>query len=116
MLGFGEDVLQIAVKRVARECPRRFLDVLLGVVADTDCEQLLHFAGEVLVGRALAVLAIVKPDQHGRIAGHLLQQRLEAAETEVTEELDLVQHQHGVLHLAVGRGEVVVPEEGQLLL
>ena len=116
VLGLVEGVVQVLVERVAGEGARRFVDVLLGVVADADGEQLLHFAGVVLVRRALAVQAVVEPDQHGRVARDLLQQRLEVAEAVVAEQLDLLQHQHGVADFAVGRGEVVVPEEGHLLL
>jgi len=58
---------------VAGKRSRGFLDVLLGVVADADREQFLHFAGVVLVRRALAVQAIVESDQHRRIARDFLQ-------------------------------------------
>ena len=116
VLGGVERELTGAVERVAGERARSFLHVLLGVVADADCEQLLHFAGVVLVGPALAVLVVVEPDEHGRVAGHGLQQGFEIAQRVVAEQLDLLQHQDGAAHFAGGGGEVGVPEEDHFLL
>ena len=109
------------------------VDVRLGVVADAEAEQLHHLAAEVLLGPRLGVVLAVEPHQHRRIAGHLHQEVAEVAERVLAEQLELplrpaqrarlVREHLGALHgarlggqLAVGGGEVVVPEERHLLL
>ena len=53
------------------------LDVVLGVVADAEGEQLHQLAGEVLVGVPLAVRRGVEPDQQRRVADRGLEQLAE---------------------------------------
>ena len=84
-------------------------------------------------GRCADVLPAVEPDEHRRIVRDFDQQIAEVAEREPAEQLDLPvrtrqlarfeRHHLRALHraegardLAVGRGEVVVPEERHLFL
>ena len=70
----------LAVEAPAGERARGLLDVLLGVVAFAEREELHHLAREILVRRALAVLHAVEVDDHRRILGDRVQQRAEVAE------------------------------------
>src|SRR5207249_2968931 len=71
----------------ASEGPRRLANVLLGVVAaigparvvDAQAEQLHQLAGMVLVGPIASALGGVEPDHHRLVAGHLAEERAEAA-------------------------------------
>jgi hypothetical protein len=78
-------------------------------------EQLEELAGEVLVRRTDLALAPVEPHEHGRVACDRSHQRVEAVDAELVERLALHVHELGHLHLLDARGEVVVPEEGELL-
>ncbi len=68
-------------------------DVLFGVVADAEAEQLHQFAGIVLVGVALLAAPAVEPDQHGRVVGHLLEQLGEVAQGVLAHQPILAEHE-----------------------
>ena len=80
-----EDELTGAIGAVTGERARGLLHVGVGVIADANGEQLHHLARVILVGLACAVLVVVQPDEHGRIASHSLQQCLEVTERVVPE-------------------------------
>ena len=102
-------------------------------MADADREELHDLAAEVLLRLRLGVALAVEPHQHRGILRHLQQEVAVVAERVLAEELDLplrpaqraglVREHLGRLHgagvggqLAVGGGEVVVPEQRHLLL
>ena len=65
---------EFAVAHVpAGEAAGGLLDVFLGVIAHTQAEQLHDLTGEVFVRVATAVGVAIQPDQHGWIAGDLVQ-------------------------------------------
>ncbi len=70
----------IAIEAPAGERTRRFLDVLLGVVALAEREELHDLAREILVRLALAVLRAVEVDEHRRVLRRRVQQRAEVAQ------------------------------------
>ena len=105
---------------VTHELPARqgaggLLDVVLGIVADPEREQLHQLAGEVLVRVALRILLGVEPDQERRVAEHRVQQPAERAAAERAQRLVLPPHQRQVVDLEVAGGEVVVPHQRQPL-
>ena len=118
----------------AGEHARRRVDVRFLDVRDAEREQLHHLAREVLLRLGLGVQPSVEPHEHRRILGDGDQQVAEIPQREFPEQLELSLHaarrftglagHHrardpvaiGVVDLAVGRGEVVVPEERHLLL
>ena len=65
------------------------VDVLLGVVADTEREQLHDLATEVLLRTLTRVDATVEPHEHRRIFRHLDQELSEAAERQLAECFEL---------------------------
>ena len=102
-------------------------------MADADREQLHDLAAEVLLRTRRRVALAVEPDQHRGILRDLDEQVAKVAEGVLAEHLDLPEgsaqrtgricHHLGCLcragigvQLAVGGGEVVVPEERHLLL
>ena len=102
-------------------------------MADADREQLHDFAAEVLLRLRFGVALAVEPHQHRGILRDLHQEIAVVAEGVLAEKLDLslrtaqhaglVREHLGRLHvagvgdqLAVGGGEVVVPEQRHLLL
>ena len=91
-------------------------NVVLGVVADAEEEELHQFPSEVLVRRSLHVHAVGEVDQHGRLEGHLLRKRDEVAERKAAVQLVLVRHVVRALdHVPLTR-EQTVPEQRHLLL
>jgi hypothetical protein len=103
-------------KGPAGEGARGLLDVGLGVVADSHGEQLEQLAPVVLVRLALVVLVVVEPEDHGRVAGELEQNRAHVRQPDPAEHRDLGDHRRHVLGLVPGGREHVVPAEGDLLL
>jgi hypothetical protein len=103
------------VQRPAGERARRFFDVVLGVRAQAEREELHHFARVVFVRMRLVVRAIVEPDQHRRIAGHRRQQRRKPPEPLLPEQIDLRDHLRR-LHLLQRRREMAVPEQRHLFV
>ena len=100
----------------AGEGPGELADVPLGVaLALAHGEQLHHLAGEVLVGAALDVEAVVQPDQHRGVLRHGDQQPAEVARGVLSEGLVLPEQQFVVEYLFLAGREVVVPEERHLL-
>ena len=91
----------LAVGVPAGEGAGGLADVLLGVVADAEAEQLHQLAGVVLVRLALDVAVGVEPDQHGRVAADRLQQRAELAQGVLAQQAVLAEHQGGVRTLAM---------------
>ena len=91
-------------------------DVGLRVLIDPEREELHELPCEVLVRAALFVRVVVEPDEHRGLERHLLHQITEVARRHRAEERVLLVHQPGVIDLVVGRREVSVPEERQLLL
>jgi hypothetical protein len=113
--------------------PRRRVDILLGVVADAEREELHDLAPEVLLRAQPRVRPAVEPDDDRRVLRHLDEQIAELAKPALAEHLDLslrarklagLERQHlrrqhaanGAVQLAERRREVVVPEERHLLL
>ena len=90
-------------------------DVGLGVVAVAEGEQLQVLAGEVLVGRAGAVLGGVQPHHQRRVDDQGVGQRAERRTAQAAERLVLGEHQLGEPHLLNRGREVPVPEPGQPL-
>ncbi len=105
----------VAVGPPAGEGAGGLADVLLGVVADAQAEQLHQLAGIVLVGLPLDVAVGVEPDEHGRVPADRLEQRAELAQGVRPQQHVLAEHQDRVLHLGEAGGEVVVPEQRHLL-
>ena len=81
----------------AGEHARRGVDVLLGVVADAEAEQLHDLAAEVFLRPRARVQLAVEPVDHRGIFRHRQQHRREAAGRELAQLLDLSR-------LAAGRG------------
>ena len=117
----------------AGEHARGGIHVLLGVVADTEREQLHHFPSEVLLRTRTDVRPAIEPHDHGRVFRDLDEQVSKIAEGVLSEKLDLAlrswqlaeleRHHLGGLngthnprHLAVGGREVVMPEQRHLFL
>ena len=69
------------------------LDVVLGVMADAEREQLHQLAGQVLVGVVLGVVGRIEPDEQGRVAEHRAQELSERGAAERAEDLVLPAHQ-----------------------
>ena len=113
-LGLEPELLAAGVP--AGEGAGRLADVLLGVAAaDAQGEQLHQLAGVVLVSLALDVAVGVEPDEHGGVLAHRLQERLELAQGLLAQRQVLLEHQAGADDLVDAGGEVVVPEQGELL-
>jgi hypothetical protein len=109
-----EDEL-VVPERVPGEGAGALLDVVLGVVADAQAEQLHELAGEVLVGAPDARVVVVEVGEHRGVADDPEQQVGEAAQRVRAEQLVLHVHVVRVLDRAVAGREVVVPEERHLL-
>ena len=62
------------------------------------------------------VLVVVKPEDHGRVPGHLRQQVPEAVHAVFTKQLYLDKHFRTVVQFGVAGGEDVMPEKSHLLL
>jgi hypothetical protein len=86
-----------------------------GVVAVAQGEELEDFAGEVLVGVALAVGLVVEPADHRGVAGDHFQQGREPRQPQVQEDPVLTHHPVELAHLHDGGGEMPVPEESHFL-
>ena len=104
-----------AVRAPAGEGSRGLANILFGVVADAQAEQLHQLAGIVFIGPALQVAVGVKPDQHGAVTAHRLQHRAKPPQSMLAQQAVLAIHQCRILHLDETGGEMVVPEEGQFL-
>ncbi len=98
----------------AGEGARRLADVALRIVAHAHREQLHHLAGEVLVGGPLHVHPGIEVVEHPRILRDRDQQLAEVPGRVTLEHLDLEQHLAVVADLALGGGEVPVPEQRHL--
>ena len=83
------------------------------VVAGREREELHELAGVVLVRRVLVRVGEREEELHRRIARDLPQQAPEGAHAVLAQHPVLAQHERRVL---VARGEVVVPEQRELLL
>ncbi len=95
---------------------RLLADVELRVsAAGAEAEELHHLAGVVLVRRPAAVVGAVQPDEHRRVARHVVQQVGERAQRPAAEERVLVQHQPLVADAVVRGREPVVPDERHAL-
>ena len=105
----------LAIEAPAGKGARGLLDVLLAVVAFAEREKLHHFAGEILVRRALAVLRVVEIDDHRRVARDGVQQVREIAERVGAQRRVLPVHQLRELDLLLAGDEMVVPEKGHPL-
>ena len=104
----------------ARESPRRFLDVGLGVAPAlrglTQGEQLHDLAGEVLIRRFLAAIGAIQKNQHRRVFRNRMQQAAEIAQRLMAQQQVLAPHAERADYLLLRRGEVVVPEQRHPLL
>ncbi len=100
-----------AIEAPAGECARRFLDVLLGVAAFAEREELHDLARKVLVRLAFAVLRAVQVHEHCRVLGCSMQQRAEVAEGVGAQHRVLAVHEPRDPHLLLARHEMVVPEK-----
>ena len=109
-----DDEVQV-VEVPAGEGARRLADVAFRVVAHAHREQLHHLAGEVLVGGSLHVHPGIEVVEHPRILRDRDQQLAEVPGRVTLEHLDLEQHLPVVADLALGGGEVPVPEQRHLL-
>ena len=123
MVGGVEGDLAVAgIDGPPGERARDLLDVGLGVVrvarqvVDPEREQLLELAPVVLVRHVLVVLDGVEPDHHGGVRVHRLDERSHVALAVEPDRPVLRRHQPDVLDLREAGGEVIVPEEHQLLL
>ena len=105
----------LRAQRPAGEGAGALEDVLLGVVADAHREQLQQLAAPVLVGRALVVLVVVEPVNHGRVLGQHDQQVAVVARSVVAEHVDLRDQVIVVVDLGVTDRKDAVPEERHLL-
>ena len=102
---------RLAIDAPPGESARGFFDVPLGVVTLAEREQLHHFAREILVRSALAVLDAVEIDEHRRILGDRVQQDAEAAKRVGAQRGVLAVHEARDPHLWLARHEMVVPEK-----
>ena len=91
------------------------LDVFLGVIAHAQAEQFHQLPCKVLVGFASAVGVSVQPDKHSRVLRHRLEQGMKRSRSPAKKELHLVHHQSGIPDLCVACGEVVMPEQRELV-
>ena len=94
--------------------PRRLFNIVLGIVAHAQGEQLHQLTAPVLVDGAVMVAVVVQPVDHRRVLGQLHQQFLEAAQAVLAEHLDLLGQLGRIVHFGVARGEQLVPEQGYL--
>ena len=90
-------------------------DIGLGVVADAEREQFEQLAAPVFVGRALVVLVVVEPVNHGRVLRQHDQQVAVVARAVIAPHVDLRDQVIVVVHLGVAGGEDMVPEERHFL-
>ena len=106
----------VLAERPAGERARRLADVLLGVVADAQREQLHQLARVVLVGMRLDVDVVVEVAQHRRVLRHVQREVAHVAQRVLAEELVLHEQllRRGLLLRRAG--EVPVPEQRHLLL
>ncbi len=104
--------VRIPVHPESGERPSGLADVALAVPV-AEREELHQLACVVLVRRLLVRVGQREEEEHGRVARHRLQQGRKAAERMAAQLFVLSQHQRRVL---VRGGEVVVPEERELLL
>ena len=105
----------LAIGMPAGKGAGRLTDVPLGIVADAQAEQFHQLAGVVLVRLALDVAVGVQPDEHGSVLAYGLEEGAELAQGMCADQAILAEHQDWILHLGQAGGEVVVPEQGQLL-
>ena len=66
-------------------------NVLLGVVAGAEAEQLQQLAAPVLVDRGPVVLVVVEPEHHRRVGRYFVQQLVVTGQTVLSEQFDLLQ-------------------------
>ena len=102
----------VPVRAEAGERARRLADVALRVAA-RERVQLHQLAREVLVRRLRVRVREREVEQHRRVGRDLAQQHREGAERMPAQRAVLREHHRRVL---IGGGEVVVPEERELLL
>ena len=125
---------RVALQVPAREHARRRVDVVFGVEAHAAREELHQLAAEVFLRLRLGVGVAVEPDEHGRVLRDGDEHLGQRAERALAKQFDLPflsgrilrrfrrQRARGVGRLnragelRVARREVVVPEEGHLLL
>ena len=115
-VGAPEEPVDLGVEGPAGEGAGGLVDVLFGVVADTQGEELHELAAPVLVGRSLVVLLVVEPVEHRRVLRQSDEEVAVVAEAVLAEHADLVLNLIGALDLVVACGEDLVPEQPHLLL
>src|SRR6266550_247756 len=101
----------LAIEAPAGEGACGLLDVLLCVVSFAKGKKLHHFAREILVRRALAVLRVVEIDDHRRVARDGVQQVRETAERIGAQRSVLSVHQLREFDFLLAGDEMVVPEK-----
>ena len=106
----------VLAERPAGERARRLADVLLGVVADAEREQLHQLARVVLVGVRFDVDVVVEVAQHRRILRHVQREIAHVAQRVLAEELVLHEQLLRRRLLLRRAREVPVPEQRHLLL
>ena len=84
-------------------------------MAHAEREQLHRFAGQILIRMPHAVGRGVKVHEQSRLTNCGFQQVAEARPRVPAQRFVLAVHQASVLNLAVGGGEMIVPEEGEPL-
>ena len=84
-------------------------------MAHAEREQLHQFAGQILIRMPLAVGRCVQVDEQSRLTNSGAQQVGEVRPRVPAQRVVLAVHQGSVLDLAVGGGEMIVPEEGEAL-
>jgi len=85
-------------------------------VTVSEREERHELAGQILIRRACAVANAVQPEQHRRVGQHRLGERVEIAEFEGAQHLVLLAHPFRGRHLLGRRREMVVPQQGELLV
>ena len=104
----------------AAEGPGQLGDVgLVVAIVRAQAVELHHLAGVVLVGDVGAGGVVehgVQPEGHGRILADEHEEVVELRQPLAPEQLQLLEHQGGVVDLVPAGGEEVVPEERQALL
>ena len=96
---------------IAGQRARRLADVVLGVVALPEAEELHDLTREVLVGLAAAVGDVVEVHEHRRVLEHRAQQHPVVAQGVLVDQLGLTDHVVAALHGGLGAREEAVPEE-----
>ncbi len=84
-------------------------------MAHAERKQLHQFAGQILIRMPLAIGRGVKVDEQGRLTNSGAQQVGEVRLRVPAERVVLAVHQGDALDLAIGGGEMIVPEKGEAL-